>query len=240
MKEEVVIVSAVRTPIGSFMGILSSIPAPKLGAIAIKGALEKINLDAKLVDEVFMGNVLQAGLGQAPAKQAALYAGLPDSIPCTTINKVCASGMKSIAFAAQSIKCGDAEIVVAGGLQQRELQGELSELLLQTNQFGEWKTEQPVTLQLAEKNCEVSSFSLVQDQVRISLAGKWQQQGGWQLHGDVEHFSLQLPKNVNNCSHFCLSEAGTIAPSLAENPGCPYLYRLAIWIGQYRWLDDWP
>ncbi len=117
MKGEVVIVSAVRTPIGSFMGTLSSIPAPKLGAIAIKGALDKIKLDAKLVDEVFMGNVLQAGLGQAPAKQAALYAGLPDSIPCTTINKVCASGMKSIAFAAQAIHCGDAEIVIAGGME---------------------------------------------------------------------------------------------------------------------------
>ena len=117
MKEEVVIVSAVRTPIGSFMGSLSTIPAPKLGAVAIKGALERINLDPKLVDEVFMGNVLQAGVGQAPAKQAALFAGLPDSIPCTTINKVCASGMKSIAFAAQAIKCGDAEIVIAGGME---------------------------------------------------------------------------------------------------------------------------
>ena len=117
MKEEVVIVSAVRTPIGSFMGSLSTIPAPKLGAVAIKGALKKINLDPKLVDEVFMGNVLQAGVGQAPAKQAALFAGLPDSIPCTTINKVCASGMKSIAFAAQAIKCGDAEIVIAGGME---------------------------------------------------------------------------------------------------------------------------
>ena len=117
MLKEVVIVSAVRTPIGSFMGALSSIPAPRLGAIAIKGALERINLDAKLVDEVFMGNVLQAGLGQAPAKQAALYAGLPDSIPCTTVNKVCASGMKSIAFAAQAIQCEDAEIVIAGGME---------------------------------------------------------------------------------------------------------------------------
>jgi acetyl-CoA C-acetyltransferase len=117
MKGKVVIVSAVRTPLGSFMGTLSSIAAPKLGAIAIKGALEKINLDPKLVDEVFMGNVLQAGLGQAPAKQAALYAGLPNSIPCTTVNKVCASGMKSIAFASQAIQCGDAEIVIAGGME---------------------------------------------------------------------------------------------------------------------------
>jgi len=115
--KEVVIVSAVRTPIGSFLGSLSDISASKLGATAIKGALEKIKLDPSLVDEVFMGNVVQAGVGQAPAKQAALFAGLPDSIPCTTINKVCASGMKSIAFAAQAIQCGDAEIVIAGGME---------------------------------------------------------------------------------------------------------------------------
>lgn len=115
--KEVVIVSAVRTPIGSFLGSLSSIPAPKLGAIAIKGALEKIDLDPKSVDEVFMGNVVQAGTGQAPAKQAARFAGLPDTVACTTVNKVCASGMKSIVFAAQAIQCGDAEIVVAGGME---------------------------------------------------------------------------------------------------------------------------
>ncbi len=115
--KEVVIVSAVRTPIGSFLGSLSEISASKLGATAIKGALEKIKLDPSLVDEVFMGNVVQAGVGQAPAKQAALFAGLPDSIPCTTVNKVCASGMKSIALAAQAIQCGDAEIVVAGGME---------------------------------------------------------------------------------------------------------------------------
>ena len=115
--KEVVIVSAVRTPIGSFLGSLSEISASKLGAIAIKGALQKINLDPNLVDEVFMGNVVQAGVGQAPAKQAAIYAGLPDNIPCTTVNKVCASGMKSISFAAQAIQCGDADIVVAGGME---------------------------------------------------------------------------------------------------------------------------
>ena len=117
MSKEVVIVSAVRTPIGSFLGSLSSISAPKLGAIAIQGALKKVNLDGNLVDEVFMGNVVQAGTGQAPAKQAAIFAGLPDTIPCTTVNKVCASGMKSIAFAAQAIQCGDAEIVIAGGME---------------------------------------------------------------------------------------------------------------------------
>lgn len=115
--KEVVIVSAVRTPIGAFLGGLSTIPAVQLGATAIKGALNKINLDPSLVQEVFMGNVLQAGEGQAPARQAALAAGLPNSVPCTTVNKVCASGMKAVMFAAQSIKCGDADIVVAGGME---------------------------------------------------------------------------------------------------------------------------
>ena len=118
---EAVIVSAVRTPIGSFLGSLAEIPAPKLGAAAIKGALEKIDLDPNRVDEVFMGNVVQAGTGQAPAKQAALFAGLPDTIPCTTVNKVCASGMKAIAFAAQAIACGDADVVVAGGMENMSL-----------------------------------------------------------------------------------------------------------------------
>ncbi len=117
MSKEVVIVSAVRTPIGSFLGTLSNIPAPKLGAVAIKGALEKAGLEANMVDEVFMGNVVQAGTGQAPARQAAIFAGIPDTVPCTTINKVCASGMKSIAFSVQAIQCGDADIVVAGGME---------------------------------------------------------------------------------------------------------------------------
>lgn len=115
--KEVVIVSAVRTPMGSFLGGLSSIPAVKLGSTAIKGALDKINLDPSLVQEVFMGNVLQAGEGQAPARQAALGAGIPNSVPCTTVNKVCASGMKAVMFATQAIKCGDADIVVAGGME---------------------------------------------------------------------------------------------------------------------------
>ena len=115
MNKEIVIVSMARTPIGSFMGTLSSIPAPKLGAVAIKGALEKINLSGDKVDEVFMGNVLSAGLGQAPARQAAIFAGIPDTVPCTTTNKVCSSGMKSVIIAAQAIQCGDADIVVAGG-----------------------------------------------------------------------------------------------------------------------------
>lgn len=117
MNKKVVIVSAVRTPIGTFMGGLSSVPATKLGAAAIKGALNKIQLDPTLVDEVLMGNVVQAGEGQAPARQAALYAGLPNTVTCTTVNKVCASGMKAIMQGAQAIMCGDAEIVVAGGME---------------------------------------------------------------------------------------------------------------------------
>jgi acetyl-CoA C-acetyltransferase len=121
MSKKVVIVSAVRTPIGSFMGSLSSITATKLGGIAIKGALDKIKLDPNLVDEVLMGNVVQAGVGQAPARQAALYAGLPNTVACTTINKVCASGMKAIMQAAQAIMAGDAEIVVAGGMENMSL-----------------------------------------------------------------------------------------------------------------------
>ena len=117
MIKKVVIVSAVRTPIGSFMGSLSSLSATKLGAIAIKGALDKINLDATLVQEVYMGNVVQAGVGQAPARQAAISAGIPDTVPCTTINKVCASGMKAVINAAQTIALGDADVVIAGGME---------------------------------------------------------------------------------------------------------------------------
>lgn len=121
MNKKVVIVSAVRTPIGSFMGGLSTVTAPKLGAVALKGALDKIQLDANLVDEIYMGSVIQAGLGQAPARQAAIYAGLPNSVICTTVNKVCASGMKSVMLGAQVIQCGDAEIVVAGGMENMSL-----------------------------------------------------------------------------------------------------------------------
>ena len=115
--KEVVIVSAVRTPMGSFGGVLSSLAAPQLGAAAIKGALNKINLDPALVQEVIMGNVLQANNGQAPARQAALAAGLTHDVPCTTVNKVCASGMKAVMMATQSIKAGDNDIVVAGGME---------------------------------------------------------------------------------------------------------------------------
>jgi acetyl-CoA C-acetyltransferase len=119
--KEVVIVSAVRTPIGSFMGKLSTIPAPKLGAIAIEGALKKINLNPNMVDEVLMGNVVQAGTGQAPARQAAIYAGIPDNVPCTTVNKVCSSGLKTVMQGAQAIALDDAEIVVAGGMENMSL-----------------------------------------------------------------------------------------------------------------------
>ncbi|OWW23872.1 acetyl-CoA acetyltransferase [Zobellia sp. OII3] len=118
---DVVIVSASRTPIGSFMGGLSTIPAPKLGAVAIKAALAKINLAPNSVEEVFMGNVVQAGTGQAPARQAAIFADIPDSVPCTTINKVCASGMKSVMLAAQAIALGDISIAVAGGMENMSL-----------------------------------------------------------------------------------------------------------------------
>ncbi|EMY82250.1 acetyl-CoA acetyltransferase [Psychroflexus gondwanensis ACAM 44] len=121
MSKDIVIVSAVRTPIGSFLGSLADIPATKLGEIAIKGALSKINLKPELVDEVLMGNVVQANNGQAPARQAAMGAGIPDTVPCTTINKVCASGMKAVMQAAQAIALGDAEIIVAGGMENMSM-----------------------------------------------------------------------------------------------------------------------
>src|SRR5438128_889316 len=110
--KEVYIISAVRTPIGSFGGILSPLSAIQLGSIAIKGALAKARIDAKEVDEVFFGNVVSANLGQAPARQAALGAGLPDTVPCTTVNKVCASGTKAIMLAAQAIQCGHGDVFV--------------------------------------------------------------------------------------------------------------------------------
>ncbi len=121
MTKEVYIVSAVRTPIGSFAGTLSEMPATHLGAIAIKAAMDRINLNPTEVNEVFMGNVLQAGEGQAPVTQAALKAGIPNTVPGTTVNKVCASGMKSIMWAAQSIMLGDADVVVAGGMENMSM-----------------------------------------------------------------------------------------------------------------------
>ena len=119
--KDVVIVSAARTPIGSFMGALSTVSAPTLGATAIKGAIDKIGLDIGLIDEVVMGHVVQAGSGQAPARQAAIFAGLPDSVPCTTINKVCASGMKAVMQAAQAIALGDISVAIAGGMENMSL-----------------------------------------------------------------------------------------------------------------------
>jgi len=117
MNKKIAIVSAIRTPIGKFLGGLSTLKATELGAVAIKGALDKIQLDYNLVDEIIMGNVVQAGVGQAPARQAVKFAGLPDSVVCTTVNKVCASGMKAVFQAAQAIALGDAEIIVAGGME---------------------------------------------------------------------------------------------------------------------------
>jgi acetyl-CoA C-acetyltransferase len=119
--KEVYIIAAARTPIGSFLGSLSTIEAPKLGAAAIKGAIKKANINVNVVDEVFMGNVLQANLGQAPARQAAIFAGLNESVPCTTVNKVCASGMKAIMLGAQSIMTGDNQCVVVGGMENMSL-----------------------------------------------------------------------------------------------------------------------
>ncbi len=117
MTKEVYIVGAMRTPLGSFNGSLASVSATKLGAVAIKAALEQANINPELVQEVIMGSVLQAGLGQAPARQAAKFAGIPNNVPATTVNKVCASGMKAIALAAQSIQLGYADVVVAGGME---------------------------------------------------------------------------------------------------------------------------
>lgn len=136
MNKEVFIVSAVRTPMGSFGGSLASVSATQLGATAIKGALNKINLNPEEVQEVIMGSVLQANLGQAPARQAAKFAGLSDNVQCTTVNKVCASGMKAIMLAAQSIQCGDADVVVAGGMESMSRVPFYSENLRWGNKYG--------------------------------------------------------------------------------------------------------
>jgi len=137
--KEVYIVSAVRTPIGSFGGTLKDVPATKLGAIAIKSAIEKAGVKPEQVEEVLMGCVLQANLGQAPARQAAKYAGLPDKVICTTVNKVCASGMKAIAQAAQSIMLGDADIIVAGGMENMSSVPFYVENLRWGNKYGDTK-----------------------------------------------------------------------------------------------------
>src|SRR5205814_5310633 len=137
--KEVYIISAVRTPIGSFGGSLKDIPATKLGAIAIKSAIERAGIKPEQVDEVLMGCVLQANLGQAPARKAAKYAGLPDTVICTTVNKVCASGMKAISQAAQSIMLGDSDIVVAGGMENMSSVPFYVENLRWGNKYGDTK-----------------------------------------------------------------------------------------------------
>ena len=138
-KPEVYIISAVRTPIGSFGGSLKDIPATKLGAIAMEGALKKAGLKKELVTDVLMGCVLQANLGQAPARQAAKLAGLPDAVNCTTINKVCASGMKAIMIGAQSILLGDAEVVVAGGMENMSRVPFYADSMRWGNKYGDAK-----------------------------------------------------------------------------------------------------
>jgi acetyl-CoA C-acetyltransferase len=132
---KVVIVAAKRTPIGSFMGGLSTVPATVLGSKVISAALDELKLNPSIVDEVFMGHVLQAGTGQAPARQAALGAGIPNTVPCSTINKVCASGMKAITLGIQAIALGDAEVVIAGGMENMSLSPHLSSLR-QGQKFG--------------------------------------------------------------------------------------------------------
>src|SRR5262245_47786859 len=116
-RSSVYVASAVRTPIGSYLGALSSLPAPKLGAIAIRSALERVKLAPDAIDEVFMGNVLSAGIGQAPARQAAIYGGVPDSVPSTTVSKVCGSGLQAVILGCRALLLGDAELVVAGGME---------------------------------------------------------------------------------------------------------------------------
>jgi len=137
--KEVYIVSAVRTPIGSFGGSLSKVSATKLGAAAIKAAIEKANIKADVIDEVFMGNVVSANLGQAPARQASIFAGIPNTVPCTTINKVCSSGMKSIMIGAQTIMLGDNDTVVVGGMENMSAVPYYSDSLRTGNKLGDQK-----------------------------------------------------------------------------------------------------
>ncbi|HYY54215.1 MAG TPA: acetyl-CoA C-acyltransferase [Candidatus Dormibacteraeota bacterium] len=115
--EDIVIVGAARTPIGSFLGGLAPVPAPRLGAVAIDAALDRAHVRPEQVDEVYMGNVIQAGIGQAPARQASIFAGIPNTVPCTTVNKVCGSGLKSVMLASSQIRAGEASVVVAGGME---------------------------------------------------------------------------------------------------------------------------
>lgn len=137
--KEVYIVSAVRTPIGSFGGALSKVPATKLGAIAIKGAIEKAGINPNIIDEVYMGNVLQANEGQAPSRQASLFAGVPNTVPCTTVNKVCASAMKAIIIGAQTIKAGDNEVVVVGGMENMSMVPHYIDIVRTGQKLGDGK-----------------------------------------------------------------------------------------------------
>ncbi len=143
---DVVIVSAARTPIGSFLGALSAVPAPKLGATAIKGALERAGLDGADVDECIMGCVLPAGLGQAPARQAALGAGLPEGVECLTLNKVCGSGLKSVMLAAQAIAVGDADVIVAGGMENMSQTPHYAMGSRNGTKMGDWKLKDGMVL----------------------------------------------------------------------------------------------
>ena len=120
-ENDIVILSAARTPIGSFLGSLSSVPAPQLGATAIKGAMERAGVTPEQVEQVVMGNVLQAGIGQAPARQAGIFAGIPHTTGAVTIHKVCGSGLKSIMYAANDIRCGEYRLAVAGGMESMSL-----------------------------------------------------------------------------------------------------------------------
>jgi len=144
-QKNVYLLSGSRTALGSFMGSLATVPAPKLGAIAIEDALKKIPLDKNRVEEVFMGNVVSAGVGQAPARQAALFAGLPDSVPCTTVNKVCGSGLQTIILAAQAIRAGDRQLVIAGGMENMSMAPHL--LMNSRNGFKFGATEMKDSMQ---------------------------------------------------------------------------------------------
>ncbi len=139
MTEDVVIVAAARTPVGSFAGSLSSIPASRLAATVIRGLLEKTGIDGELIDEVIMGQVLTAGVGMNPARQAAIEAGLPYTVPCMTINKVCGSGLKAVHLAAQAIKCGDAGIVIAGGQENMSMAPHVLPKSRVGQKMGDWK-----------------------------------------------------------------------------------------------------
>lgn len=205
--KDVVIVSAVRTPIGSFGGALKSITAPQLGGIAIKAALQKANIQPSLVQDLLMGCVIQANLGQAPARQASHYAGLPDHVNCTTVNKVCASGMKAIAQAAQSILLGDADVVVAGGMESMSNIPYYTENLRWGNKYGNTSLidglvkdgltdaydgkAMGIAAELCAKECSVSR----QDQDDFAIASYQRSQNAWEKgFFDDEVTPVEIPQ----------------------------------------------